>query len=86
MPFACSVFTSCELRVDCAKTHHIRPTIQIRNDYSLVRLRNKVGKSEAYDKFKMIVLDKIAEAYPKYAKECERQKQRERALHDGIIM
>lgn len=55
-------------------------------DYSLVRLRNKVGKSEAYDKFKMIVLDKIAEAYPKYAKECERQKQRERALHDGIIM
>lgn len=42
-------------------------------DRNLYTLRGKTGKDEAYIIFKSAVLEKIAEAYPTYAEECQRQ-------------
>lgn len=43
-------------------------------DYILNTLRGKVGKQELYTTYKGAILQRIAELYPKYAAECERQK------------
>lgn len=43
-------------------------------DRDLYDMRGKVGVHEGYQSYKNAVLDKIAEAYPNLAEECERQK------------
>lgn len=43
-------------------------------DETLYDIRGKVGVDRAYCSYKCAVLDKIAEAYPELAEECERQK------------
>lgn len=45
----------------------------IEYDQNLRMLKGKVGKDEAYIDFKLAVLEKIAESYPYYADECNRQ-------------
>ena len=42
-------------------------------DCDLYQLHGRVGKDEVYVKYKAAVLEKIAEAYPKYAEECQNQ-------------
>ncbi|MBP3630203.1 MAG: hypothetical protein J6J23_01805 [Clostridia bacterium] len=42
-------------------------------DQTLRTLKGKTGKDEAYIIFKLVVLEKIAAAYPCYADECNRQ-------------
>ena len=43
-------------------------------DEELYSVKGKCGISALYSKYKNMILDKIAAAYPKYAEECERQK------------
>lgn len=75
---------SVEFVADCAPEETVRRWMvnHIRHnmteyDSALLIVNGKVGKDEAYRKFKNIVLDKIAEAYPELAEECEKQKLRE---------
>lgn len=42
-------------------------------DKKLLQLEGKVGKDKAYCLFRNLLLERIAEAYPKYAEECHRQ-------------
>lgn len=42
-------------------------------DFELFNLYGHVGKMSAYYKYRKAVLSKIAEAYPKYEEECQRQ-------------
>lgn len=44
-------------------------------DEAFYSAKGKCGFSSLYGKYRNMVLDKIAAAYPKYADECERQKQ-----------
>lgn len=45
----------------------------VKYDSTLQKLFGKIGKDKAYHYFKKAVLEKIAEAYPKYKNECFRQ-------------
>lgn len=45
-------------------------------DESLYEMKGKVGIEYEYVRYKFAVLDKIAEAYPKYAEECSKQKEK----------
>lgn len=51
-------------------------------NHELWSMKGKVGKSEAYVKYKSAVLDRIAKVYPYLKDECERQKNR---LLDGDV-
>ena len=42
-------------------------------DTNLKHLYGKTGKQSGYETFKKVILEKIAELYPKYKDECERQ-------------
>jgi len=44
-------------------------------DSELYGFKGKTGKYEASLEFKLAILDRIAECYPRYAAECERQKE-----------
>lgn len=75
---------SVEFVADCAPEETVRRWMvnHIRHnmteyDSALLTVNGKVGKDEAYRKFKNIVLDKIAEEYPELAEECKKQKLRE---------
>lgn len=52
--------------------NHIRHRLTSYNT-ELVGMTGKIGKDSAYHYFKKAVLEKIAEAYPKYKDECFRQ-------------
>lgn len=52
--------------------NHIRHRLTSYNT-ELVGMTGKIGKDSAYHYFKKAVLEKIAEAYPKYEDECFRQ-------------
>lgn len=45
-------------------------------DESLYKMKGKVGIEDEYVRYKFAVLDRIAETYPKYAEECNKQKNR----------
>jgi hypothetical protein len=45
-------------------------------DYDLCHTKGRTGCHEQYGRYRDAVLDKIAEAYPNYAEECQRQKER----------
>ena len=45
----------------------------VRYDEGLYSMRGKIGKDSAYYNFKKAILEKISEAYPKYAEECRNQ-------------
>ena len=45
----------------------------VRYDSFLNKIHGKVGVQDAYSHTKIFILEKIAKAYPKYAKECQRQ-------------
>lgn len=45
-------------------------------DYDLYHTKGRTGCHEQYGRYRDAVLDKIAEAYPNYAEECQRQKER----------
>ena len=45
----------------------------VRYDDALRLMDGRVGKYDVYPEFKRAVLEKIAEAYPNYAAECQRQ-------------
>ena len=55
--------------------HNLVKVGSMHYDKALRELAGQVGKDNAYNVFKYIVLDKIAVAYPYYKRECERQKQ-----------
>ena len=42
-------------------------------DSSLEVLFGRIGRQKAYEVFKIIILQRISEVYPKYAQECSRQ-------------
>ena len=50
-------------------------------DRDLYDFAGKVGHSEAYIKYREAVLDAIAEAYPSYSAECQRQKDEAWLIH-----
>ena len=54
--------------------HRLIKVDGVRYDKALDELAGKVGRDNAYRVTKCILLDKIAETYPKYRFECERQK------------
>lgn len=56
--------------------NYIRHELVIFYDRNLGCLEGKVGKYDAYETYKTEILRMIAEKYPKYANECDRQIER----------
>ena len=73
-----SCYTVSDETLDRWVVNHIRHRLitvdGVRYDKALDELKGKVGKDKAYRIIKCVYLDKIAETYPKYRYECERQK------------
>lgn len=54
-------------------------------DHDLYNMKGSVGKSEAYVMYKEAVLNKIADAYPKYREECDRQIKKFKEEHEMFL-
>lgn len=67
-----NVYTADKNTVNRWVVNYIRHNL-VQYDNFLERIYGKVGVHDTYIDTKIFILEKIADAYPKYSKECERQ-------------